>query len=60
MNFLKLAPVLQALFLLRCPAAATSVEVDLHLADRGHSLASLYLPPAVLGLLPSYAIPGNT
>jgi hypothetical protein len=38
--------------LLRYPAVAAPDGADLRLADRCHSLASLYLPPAALGSLP--------
>ena len=38
--------------LLRCPAGISPNEVGLSLADRGHSLSSLNLPPAALASLP--------
>ncbi len=43
-------------FLLRCPAGASSDEADLLLADRCHSLRSLFPP---LAALPSLPIPNT-
>ena len=40
-------------FLLRCPAAASSDGADSRLADRCHALCSLHPPPAALASLPN-------
>jgi len=39
-------------FLLRCPAGSAPDKAGLPLADRCHSLSSLYLPQAALASLP--------